>query len=131
MYIMYLFTFADPTHSRAQGNIDYFERLLHADPDKYIDVGGEREGGKEAGSEREMSEHERYESLCREPWPLVSAPVAYIGCTVSHKESGPPSAYSLLCTVNVHVDMYIYTGTMMLVDPWKLICKITSDENSS
>lgn len=56
----------EPTHTRAQGNIAYFERLMSSEPDKYIDV----EEEEEPESESEMTEHERYESLCRAPWPL-------------------------------------------------------------
>ena len=66
----------DPTHSRAQGNIAYFERVIRSDPEKYVnsdeeqEEGGEREGDGQA--KQYMSENERYKSLCRAPWPHVS-----------------------------------------------------------
>jgi prolyl 4-hydroxylase len=60
----------DPAHSRAQGNIEYFDRLMRADPDQYVDIDEERGEGEAVESREEMSEHERYESLCREPWPI-------------------------------------------------------------
>lgn len=40
---------------------------MSSEPDKYVD--GEEE--EEPESESDMTEHERYESLCRAPWPLV------------------------------------------------------------
>ena len=43
---------------------------MRNEPDKYVDKA--EEGGEEGGG-AEMSEHERYESLCRAPWPIVSA----------------------------------------------------------
>ena len=68
-----MFVSADPAHSRAQGNIEYFDRLMRADPDQYVDIDEERGEGEAVESREEMSEHERYESLCREPWPIVSS----------------------------------------------------------
>ena len=63
----------DPTHSRAQGNIAYFERLIRSDPEKYMSDSDER-GEETAGGENKMvesrermSEKERYESLCCAP----------------------------------------------------------------
>ena len=69
------FSSADPTHSRAQGNIEYFERLMRSEPEKYAN--SESEGGQDETPEilEEMSEKERYESLCREAWPIVSPAV--------------------------------------------------------
>ena len=69
---MYTLVSADPTHDRAQGNIAYFDRLMTSDPEKYSD--SESEGQQENIPEtyEAMSERERYESLCREPWPIVS-----------------------------------------------------------
>ncbi|CAI8018519.1 Prolyl 4-hydroxylase subunit alpha-2 [Geodia barretti] len=63
----------DPTHTRAQGNIAYFERLIRSEPEKYVnevDERGEEEGEVSPDARESMSEKERYESLCREPWPL-------------------------------------------------------------
>ena len=41
-------------------------------PEQYVDVDEERAGQNGAESEKEMSEHERYESLCREPLALLA-----------------------------------------------------------
>ena len=46
---------------------------MRTKPEEYVDVDEERAGQNGAESEKEMSEHERYESLCREAWPIVSA----------------------------------------------------------
>ena len=68
----------DPYHERARANIVFFDKMVAEDPVKYnTDTEERRQGegeGKEEGEGREeMSEHERYESLCRAPWPIVSA----------------------------------------------------------
>ena len=65
----------DPTHSRAQKNIAYFDHLIKSDPDQYVNVDKEREGERERESpetREKMSDYEKYESLCRGPWTLVS-----------------------------------------------------------
>ena len=65
---------ADPTHSRAQGNMAYFEPLIQSDPNKYInsdEMARPWETPGDTGKEY-VTERERYESLCRAPWPLVS-----------------------------------------------------------
>ena len=78
----------DPTHSRALGNIEYFEGLIRSEPEKYVneadDRGKEEEGvGKTADDRKSMSEKERYESLCRGPWDLVSAVYKALKCKPS------------------------------------------------
>lgn len=52
--------------------------MIRSEPEKYINEDDDRgeEGNKEeevtAEARENMSERERYESLCRAPWPLVS-----------------------------------------------------------
>ncbi|CAI7999257.1 Prolyl 4-hydroxylase subunit alpha-2 [Geodia barretti] len=63
----------DPTHARAQRNVAYFEELIRTEPEKYInqdDERGEEGEGETAESRESMTQYERYQSLCRGPWPL-------------------------------------------------------------
>ena len=82
---------------------------MQTEPEKYVNIDdGSRE---EAVSEEEMTEYERYESLCREPWPIVSSTLCtlglYIGCWAS----------TCTCTCHVWVSLKnpAYTLYMCIV----------------
>lgn len=65
----------DPTHSRAQRNLAFYEELIRSQPEKFInmdDDGGEEEEELTEETIEAMTSYEKYESLCRAPWPLVS-----------------------------------------------------------
>ena len=68
---------ADPGHARAQSNWEYYQYLMNSEPDKYVDI-EDVEGRTETvesdspEARERMTSTERYESLCRGPWPLVS-----------------------------------------------------------
>ena len=74
--VYFLVTTLDPTHARALSNVAYFEDMIRTEPDKYVNADDWRseEGDEEETEEarENMSNFERYQSLCRGPWPLVS-----------------------------------------------------------
>ena len=78
----------DPYHLRALKNQAYFDRLAADSPDKYID--NEKE-------EYVSEEHKAYESLCREPQPIVSPLLANGSIVVIGSHSIGSSHYSRHC----------------------------------
>ena len=52
---------------------------MRSDPDKYVDGGNQLQQEGPPHNVEEMTEHERYESLCREAWPIVSTATATVG----------------------------------------------------